>query len=141
MNTQSCIALCMQQVLTQIGAHHVPQLEVYNKIDQLDAMSADAQQIDTQGTLRVWMSCHQQQGKPALLQALQQQLKSHLTQTQLSVPTSEGRLRAQLHACGAVVSEQYHDDVAQGAWQLEISVLTRELDSLTEGRWRQFEVG
>lgn len=100
----------VNEVLTQIGADKVPQLQVYNKIDLLDKkiINYEAGRIDynveTKPT-RVWISATKNIGIDKLYEALQKVLSEETVEVELSLPPNESKTRANLYAKGAVISE------------------------------------
>lgn len=128
----------VQAVLSEIGADEVPQLQVYNKIDLI----ADAEpriDLDESGKpRRIWLSANTGAGIELLLQVLTQlQGKGSPTaednQVQravLLIPTSEGKLRAQLYERRVVITEKIS---ASGDWCLEVELPVMEINQLVAG--------
>lgn len=119
---ESCIEQ-VNQVLEEIGAGAVAQIEVYNKIDRLGM----APRIDRDATgrvRRVWLSAATGAGVELLAEAISEHLRRDTFEGRLHLPPAAGRLRARLYALGAVRSEQVGTD---GAWLVEVSLPLREL--------------
>ena len=128
----------VNRVLKEIGASDIPQIEVYNKIDQVDGV-APRIDFDKEGRpCRVWLSAQSGEGVELLMQALTQYFLE-LKQTQESGPgvgaallspldrvlqredgglvrqtfllaPDAGRLRAQLYEWDVVVEEGVTED-------------------------------
>ncbi|OEC46422.1 GTPase HflX [Pseudomonas sp. 1D4] len=96
-------------VLGEIGADGLPMLEVYNKIDLLEAMEPQIQRNEHGKPERVWLSAREGKGLGLLEQAIAELLGEDLFVGTLKLPQRLGRLRAQFFELGAVQSEQ-HDD-------------------------------
>ncbi|WP_165676851.1 ribosome rescue GTPase HflX [Metapseudomonas otitidis] len=96
-------------VLGEIGADGLPMLEVYNKIDLLEAMEPQIQRNEHGKPERVWLSAREGKGLELLEQAIAELLGEDLFVGTLKLPQRLGRLRAQFFELGAVQSEQ-HDD-------------------------------
>lgn len=104
-------------VLHEIGAGDLPQLLVFNKIDRIDGAQP---RIDVRGDDRqaVWLSARDGLGLDLLREALGERLGLRRVVGLAQLPTSAGRLRARLHALGAVRDEQHAAD----GWLLRIDL-------------------
>lgn len=100
----------VQNVLKEIGAHELPMLEVYNKLDLLDGVEPQIQRDADGKPLRVWLSAREGRGLELLRQAVAELLGEDLFVATLQLPQRLGRLRAQFFALGAVQSEE-HDEL------------------------------
>ncbi len=116
----------VNEVLESIGAHELPQIAVYNKIDR--SGEAPHAEVDESGRVdRLWLSAHSGAGVDALLDALHAQLGSDLHHCLLTLPPQAGRARAQLFEAGAVLAQRQLDD---GRIELEVSLRRRELERI-----------
>jgi len=110
------------EVISEIGANEVGQLEVFNKID----LAGEAPRI-TRGPdgrpRRVWVSAETGAGLDLLLDAVRELVSGPSAAGKLRLGPDEGRLRARLFEAGAVVSESQTDD---GGWLLEINLSERQ---------------
>ena len=95
----------VQNVLREIGAHELPMLEVYNKLDLLEGVEPQIQRDGDGKPLRVWLSARDGRGLELLRQAVAELLGEDLFVATLQLSQRLGRLRAQLFALGAVQSE------------------------------------
>ncbi|MDP4535083.1 ribosome rescue GTPase HflX [Alkalimonas collagenimarina] len=96
----------VQLVLTEIEADSVPQLLVWNKIDQCDLTARI--DYDEQGVAQaVFVSAHSGDGIDLLQQAIRQRLSTDYVQLNLSLPSSAGEWRARLHQLKAVKQETF----------------------------------
>ena len=108
----------VQKVLAEIEASEVPQLLVWNKIDQctleprIDCNEDGLPQA-------VYLSAHTGAGVPLLLEAIRQRLAQHYLRLTLSLPADAGIWRARLHQLRAVEQEHFTE---QGTTELRISV-------------------
>ncbi len=69
----------VQRVLAEIGAEHIPQVLVFNKLDALGperrpARVQDSYELDGQAVPRIFVSAHDGEGLPALRQLLAQRV-------------------------------------------------------------------
>ncbi len=129
----------VNQVLTSIGAHEVPQLMILNKTDALtDSPLALDENLcrrddDADGRpWRVWISARQKAGMELLIKALSLLLNGKPRHHTLCLPPQAGRLRSRLFELGTVISEQVD---AEGRVTLDVNMGRATLDKLllTEG--------
>ncbi|WP_397608469.1 GTPase HflX [Silanimonas sp.] len=102
-------------VLEEIGAGDVPQWTVFNKIDRIEGLEPRIDVRDGEAT-QAWVSARAGAGLDALLEALGTHFAADLLVGRLMLGAADGRLRAQLHAMGAVRAET----VDEAGWQLEV---------------------
>ncbi len=108
----------VQLVLTEIDAAEVPQLLVFNKIDQL-AQQPRIEYNEQGLPAAVWLSALTGAGLDLLQQALIERLSQQYLHLQLCLPPHYSQLRAQLFALQAVQHEQYLED---GSYQLQLKL-------------------
>lgn len=96
-------------VLAEIGADEIPMLQVYNKIDLLDGTAPRVDRDEAGRPVRVWVSAVSGEGIALLLDAVSELLAEDVVHTWLLTGPAEGRLRAQFHAAGAVLTERIED--------------------------------
>ncbi|MFW6345651.1 MAG: ribosome rescue GTPase HflX [Halomonas sp.] len=116
----------VEAVLDEIGALEVPSLKVMNKIDLLDS----APRIERDGEGRpevVWLSAQEGRGLELLAQALAERLADDVIELSLTLAPEQGRLRAGLHALGAVREEAFDD---QGHTLLQVRLPRRDFMQL-----------
>ncbi len=113
----------VNQVLQEIGAEDVPQIEVYSKIDLTER--APHVERNAEGRItRIWLSAASGAGLELLRGALTEYFQQDRVRGWLRLPPEAGRLRARLFDLGAVMSE--HVD-AQGDWMIEVELQRRRL--------------
>ncbi len=117
-------------VLKEIGAEHVPQIEVYNKIDLLDNVTPRIERDEQGRVWRVWLSASSGKGLDLLREVVAERLAGERRSFRLHLPPALGRLRALLYEWGAVVDERVE---RSGGWVLAIRVDGRQRELL----WRQ----
>ncbi len=99
----------VQDVLAEIGAEHIPQLHVFNKLDLLEQpprLERNAEGVP----VRVWVSAANGAGTELLLQAVAELLGQDMVSEDITIGPREGSLRAALYSLGAVEAENYGDD-------------------------------
>jgi GTPase len=110
-------------VLQEIGAHAIPQLLVYNKIDRLAL--APRLERDADGRAgAVWICAAQPLGLELLTRAVAERLARFARRARLRVPAGAGALRSRLYAARAVRSESHGDD---GSIELAVELPDLEL--------------
>ncbi|MBB3102429.1 ribosome rescue GTPase HflX [Azomonas macrocytogenes] len=114
-------------VLEEIGARHIPMLEIYNKTDLLEGIGPRIQRNTDGRPVRVWISARDGMGLDLLRQAIAELLSEDLFSGILCLSQRFARLRAQLFSAGAVRKES-HDE--QGDSLLEIRLPRIELEKL-----------
>ncbi|MDY6980748.1 MAG: ribosome rescue GTPase HflX [Pseudomonadota bacterium] len=114
-------------VLNEIDASDVPQLLVYNKIDQLEE-SEPRIEHDEQGLpWRVWISARDGAGLAELREALAARLDRGRVCHELLLPVAQGRLHALLYEVGKVHREQVDE---QGNWLMTVEMPRADWDAL-----------
>ena len=99
----------VQDVLAEIGADGIPQLQVYNKLDLLERPARIDRNADGKPE-RVWLSAATGEGCELLLQAISELVGQDMISEELKLEPDQGRLRAALYRMGAVEAEDYGDD-------------------------------
>jgi GTP-binding protein HflX len=117
----------VNQVISEIGADKVPQIEVYNKIDQNEALSARVETDEDGFPGRVWLSAKTGEGIEGLLDAIIQFIRSRVQHHRLNLPASAGKLRAHLFDMGVVRNEEYDE---KGGWMMEVDMESHRLDQI-----------
>jgi GTP-binding protein HflX len=99
----------VQDVLEEIGAGDIPQLQVFNKLDLLGQpprLDRDAGGLPE----RVWVSAVTGAGTDLLLQAVSELLGRDLVSEDVYLEPKQGGLRAAFYSLGAVQQENYRED-------------------------------
>ncbi len=99
----------VQDVLAEIGAEDIPQLQVYNKLDLLEQSPRLERNADGIPE-RVWLSAATGAGTELLMQAIAELVGQDMVSEELHLDPNEGSLRAALYNMGAVETEDYGDD-------------------------------
>ena len=118
-------------VLAEIGASDIPQILVFNKIDRIEGagprrdLPADGGgQASTRIRERIWLSARTGAGLELLRDSLGERFSDRQVSAEIVLAPSQGRLRARLHALGAVREESA--DETGWRLQLEMPVATAE---------------
>jgi len=115
----------VDEVLREIGAGDIPQLQVFNKIDRIEGATP---RMDQRGEDRcaVWVSARDGLGLDLLRDALGDRLGLQRVVGDIVLPTDAGRLRARLHALDAVRGEEHDGD----GWRLRVDLPVADLARL-----------
>jgi GTP-binding protein HflX len=126
----------VNEVLAEIGAESVPQIEVFNKIDLLVNGSAGITDSSADGiglnrgaarAPRVQVSARTGAGLETLKQAIDGHFARDLLRRRVRMPASASRLRALLFEFGTVLDEQIGED---GDALMEIAIPSASLSRL-----------
>src|SRR3990167_4800484 len=112
----------VQLVLHEIDADQVPQLLVFNKIDQTE-QEARIEYNEQAEPVAVYISAKQGVGIELLLQVIRERLADDYMQLDLKLPADAAMWRARLHELSAVQTESFTD---LGETQVRIALLKAE---------------
>ncbi len=121
----------VNEVLSDVGAAELPQIEVFNKVDLLD--ETPHVDVDEHGQVRrVWVSAHSSAGVDLLVDAIAKFLGPELVHGHIILSPQAGRARARFFEAGAVLTET---TLPTGESDLEVSMPRRAFEHLcrTEG--------
>ncbi|HEC15915.1 MAG TPA: GTPase HflX [Sedimenticola sp.] len=121
-----CIAE-VNDVLGQIGASEVPQIEIYNKIDLLDEGVPRVERGEDGRVKRIWLSAATGQGIGLLIDALAEFFHQEHVRRVMRLGPADGRLRARLFELGRVFSDQVMDN---GGWEMDVELPLRHFERL-----------
>lgn len=119
----------VNQVLEDIDAHEIPQLQVFNKIDLLDDVEPHIDRDDTGKPIRVWMSAMNGAGSELLFQALAELFSNTKVKRQCHLQPNQGAVRASLFNFAKIIDEKNNE---LGGWDLSIEIDRKHLGLLKE---------
>ena len=99
----------VNQVLEDIEANEVRQLEVFNKIDLMEGIQPRIERDDLGNPLRVWLSAETGCGVDLLYQALTVIFSTSKVKRKCYLRSDQGDIRAKLFACAKIISEKTDD--------------------------------
>ncbi|MBW9256247.1 MAG: GTPase HflX [Candidatus Thiodiazotropha sp. (ex. Lucinisca nassula)] len=117
----------VNEVLQQIGADKVHQIEVFNKIDLLEDVKPRIDRDENGMITRIWLSAQTGEGCDLLLQGLAEYYRKNHVRQKLILNPENGRLHALLFERGAVINESSTDE---GGWEMDIDMSEREFRRL-----------
>lgn len=117
----------VNQVLDDIDANEVRQLEVFNKIDLMEDIQPRIERDDLGNPVRVWLSAETGAGVDLLFQALAEIFSNTKVKRTCHLQPDQGEIRAKLFACAKIVSEKTDDF---GGCELVIEIDTKYLGLL-----------
>jgi GTP-binding protein HflX len=117
----------VNQVLEDIEADEIRQLEIFNKIDLLDEINPKIDRDDTGNPVRVWLSAETGAGVDLLYQALAEIFSATKVKRRCRLKPDQGDIRAKLSACAKIIDEQIDDF---GACELVIEIDAKHLGLL-----------
>lgn len=135
----------VNQVLNEIGAQCVRQIEVYNKIDLLPDAAARIDRDEHGEIRRVWVSAHTGAGIDALMEALAEfahcaqhqdgdganntnwslRLSPQRSHFRLNMDASSARHKALLYSLGVVTAET---PLEQGGWEIDVLAFPADVE-------------
>ena len=118
-------------VLRHIDAGEIPQLLVFNKIDLLEADGLEAaephRELPADGNDKVWVSARTGAGSDLLRQAISDRFVAQRVQGELQLHPKSARLRARLHALGAIS----HEIADEHGWRVRIDLARAQAEQLS----------
>lgn len=97
-------------VLNEIGAEDVPQIEIFNKIDQLENVEPRVERDEAGRVRRVWVSAATGDGIAALRDGLQSWFGHEYVELWLRLSPAAGGLRARMYRLNVVLKEESTPD-------------------------------
>lgn len=123
-------------VLTEIEAHEVPQLLVWNKIDRVEELQPRIERDEQGLPQQVWLSAQTGAGVELLAEALVERLRPQMVNVSLRLPPALGKLRGKLYALDSVQTERVADD---GATIVQVRMASVDWQRLCKQYQQEFE--
>ncbi|MCK5829515.1 MAG: GTPase HflX [Methylococcales bacterium] len=114
----------VNQVLEDINAHKIQQLQVFNKIDLLENVEPHIDYDNTGKPVRVWLSAVTGAGVELLLKALMELFSSTKVKRKCYLLPNQGGVRANLFNYAKIIEEKVND---MGGWDLLIEIDKKHL--------------
>jgi GTP-binding protein HflX len=119
----------VNQVLTDIDANEIPQLEVFNKIDLLDNIKPHIDRDETGKPMRVWVSAVTGAGAELIFQALAELFSNTKVKRKCYLQSHQGGVRANLFNYARIIDEKSND---LGGWDMSIEIDKKHLGLLKD---------
>lgn len=100
----------VEKVLTQIKAHEIPRLEIYNKIDLIEGAQPRVERDENGKPHRVWLSAVTGEGIDLLLHAIEELAVEEQFIGQVRLPAHKGKLRGLLYELRAITQEETEEN-------------------------------
>jgi len=111
----------VNKVLEEIGADHIRQLEVFNKIDLLGNIAPHIDRDEAGKPLRVWLSAATGAGVDLLYLALTELFEATKVRKRCFLKPDESAVRGKLFTCAKIIDEHI-DDLGASELLVEIDV-------------------
>lgn len=117
----------VNEVLAEIGADSIPQIEVFNKIDKLDSIEPRVERNEEGKVKRFWLSAKTGAGLVLLSQALEDYFLRDKVRRSIHILPSQSKLRARLFALAKVLQDEAD---GTGGWNMEVVIHKKDLGLL-----------
>ena len=119
----------VNNVLVEIGADSVVQLEIFNKIDLISGVEPHIQRDQDGKPTRVWLSAKTGAGLELLRDAISELLAGAFLVETLIIKPEQAKLRSQLYESGFIESEEIEES---GVWKLRVRLPKDDLDRILQ---------
>jgi len=109
----------VNEVLSEIDAGSIKQLQVFNKIDLLENITPHIDYNDEGKPIRVWLSAQTSAGIELLYQALAELFTSSKVKRKFYLSPTQGGVRAKLFDFAKIINEETDN---YGGWNLAIEI-------------------
>ncbi len=117
----------VNQVLEEIGAENIKQLQVLNKIDLLDDFVPRIDRNEMGQPARVWLSAQTGIGIDLLFLALTEIFSTTKVKKMYRLSPSQGQIRAKLFSVARILDEEH---IAEGGWNITVEIDKKHLGLL-----------
>ncbi len=99
------------EVIKEVGADKVPQLVVYNKIDNLNPPIKAKVDLNSQGLAeRVWLSAKNNEGIDLMMDAVASHFRGRFLTVNLTLNVQAGKKRGELYQLGTILEESFDEE-------------------------------
>ncbi|CAI8727986.1 ribosome rescue GTPase HflX [Methylocaldum szegediense] len=119
----------VNRVLCEIGADHVKQIQIFNKIDRIGDVSPRVEKDENGEVKKIWLSAQTGWGVPLLRQALESYLGGGVIRRRVRLNPANAGLRARLYEAARILREEPD---GSGGWNLDVELLGRNVKLLRE---------
>ncbi len=126
----------VNQVLKEIDADDINQLQVFNKIDLLENISPHIDYDDNDKPVRVWLSAQTGAGLELLYQALVELFSSNKVKIKCYLSATQAGIRAKLFNFAKIINEESDD---YGGWCLSIEIDKKHLGLLKSVEYEEIK--
>jgi GTP-binding protein HflX len=119
----------VNQVLCEIGADRVRQIQVFNKIDKINDLEPRVERDDQGRPSKVWLSAKTGAGLSLLGESLGRHFGEGTIRRKVHLVATEGRIRAKIYTVGRIIRDESD---GMGGWEMEIEVPKKDAGFLSE---------
>jgi len=124
----------VNQVLNEINASKIRQLQVFNKIDLLENINPHIDYDDNHKPVRVWLSARTGAGIELLCQALVELFSSSKVKRKCYLSANQANVRAKLFNFAKIIDEEIDD---YGGWNLTFEIDKKHLGLLKSVKYEE----
>lgn len=117
----------VNQVLSDIEAHQIRQLQIFNKIDLLPDVSPHVDRDDMGNAVRIWLSAETGEGLNLLQEVLAESFTPSKIRRHCRLRPDQAGIRAKLFDFAKIINEQCQDD---GGWDIWMEIDQKKLGLL-----------
>lgn len=124
----------VNEVLAEIHAAQIKQIQVFNKIDLLDGIAPRIDRDDHGNPVRVWISAETGVGVDLLYQVLAELFSTNKVKKKCYLQPDQGDIRAKLFTCAKIINEHIDDF---GVSELLIEIDAKHLGLLKSVKYEE----
>lgn len=117
----------VNQVLSDIGANNIPQIEVYSKIDVMENLSPRIERNQLGIPVKVWLSAKTGNGISLLKTAVEESLVGDSVRRNFHLEPYQAGIRSKLFDLSRVLKDEADQ---RGGWKMEIEIKKKDLGIL-----------
>ena len=117
----------VNEVLSEINAAHIKQIQVFNKIDLLDGVAPRIDRDDHGSPVRVWISAETGAGIALLHEVLAELFSTNKVKRKCYLSPAQGHIRAKLFTCAKIINEHIDES---GVSELLIEIDAKQMGLL-----------
>ncbi len=117
----------VNQVLSDIGANNIPQIEVYSKIDVLENLTPRIERNQSDIPVKVWLSAKTGNGISLLKSAVEESMIGDSVRRNIHLTPYQAGIRSKLFDLSLVLKDEADQS---GGWTMEIEIKKKDLGIL-----------
>ena len=117
----------VNQVLCDIGANNIPQIEVYNKIDVIENLSTRIERNHPGIPVKVWLSSKTGDGISFLKKAIEDSMLGDSVRRNIHLTSYQAGIRSKLFDLSVVLKDETDQS---GGWKMQVEIKKKDLGIL-----------